>query len=265
MKILFFGDTVGKVGRRALQQIIPEYKKEYEPDLVIVNAENIAHGIGMTRKTLDEIIEAGGEFFTGGNHSLKKPESVELLNDSNLNVIRPANFPEGTAGAGYKVIEVGSRSVLIINLMGRVFMKEEATNPFQKVDEILKKFEGQDFAAIIVDFHGEATSEKVAFGHYVDGRVNLVVGTHTHIPTADARVLQGGTAYVTDLGMVGASDSVIGDIKEPIIEAFLSDGNPKISVAETGDADVGCVYLEIDPSTKRILDFKRVDKKVKVL
>lgn len=264
MKILFFGDTIGKVGRRAMQKVVSEYREEYNPDLVIINAENIAHGIGMTKKTLADLVEAGGDFFTGGNHSLKKPEASELLNDPTTNTIRPANFPEGSPGQGYRLIEVGSRSLLMINLMGQVFMKEEASNPFKKIDEILQEFEGRDLAGIIVDFHAEATSEKVAFGHYVDGRVSAVVGTHTHVPTADTKILPKGTAYVTDLGMVGASDSVIGDIKEPIIAAFLSGEHPKIGVADSGSVDVGCVLIDLDPATGKVTDFKRVDKKVEV-
>ena len=264
MKILFFGDTVGKIGRRALQQSIKDYRTEFEPDLVIVNVENIAHGIGVTRKTLEEVIAAGGDFFTGGNHSMKKPESADLLNDASFNIIRPANFPSGTPGQGYKVIEVGSRKILIINLLGQVFMKEESVNPFQAVDEILSKFKDQKLAGVIIDFHAEATSEKAAFGHYVDGRVSAVLGSHTHVPTADLKILPGGTAFVTDIGMVGSADSVIGDEKGPIIQAFLSGENPKINVVDSGAAEIGCVFLELDSNTGQAVEFKRVDKKVNV-
>lgn len=264
MKILFFGDTVGKIGRKALQQSIKDYKAEFEPDLVIVNVENIAHGIGITRKTLNDVIEAGGEFFTGGNHSLKKPESLEMLNDERLNIIRPANFPQGTPGKGYKIIEVGSRKLLIINMMGQVFMKEEADNPFKKIDEILAEVKQEGLSGIIVDFHAEATSEKAAFGHYVDGRVSAVLGSHTHVPTADLKVLPGGTAFVTDIGMVGSADSVIGDEKGPIIAAFLSGESPKINVAESGEAEIGCIFIELDSNSQKVTTFKRVDKKVQV-
>jgi len=264
MKILFFGDIIGKIGRNGLKQILPELKKEYEPDLVIANAENLAHGLGVSPKILQEMIDSGIDFFTSGNHVLSKPEAEKLLNAPNSVLIRPANYIGDFPGAGYKVIEVGSKSVLIINLMGRVFIKDNFDCPFHKIDEILAKFENSNLAAIIVDFHAEATSEKVAFGWYVDGRVSAVLGTHTHVPTADLRILPQGTAYISDVGMVGATDSVIGDKKEPIIQSFLAGTGPSIEIPEEGEVTVNGVFLEIDAHSKKVINFSRIDRKVKV-
>ncbi|MAF13543.1 MAG: TIGR00282 family metallophosphoesterase [Parcubacteria group bacterium] len=264
MKILFFGDIIGKLGRKAFVKILPELKQEYQPDLVIANVENLAHGAGVTAKTLSEIVEAGADFYTSGNHIFSKPEAESLLNDPASNLIRPANYFADKPGKGFKVIEVGSRSLLVINLIGQVFMKDEVDSPFEKIDEILSEVDHKNLAGIIVDFHAEATSEKNAFGHYVDGRVSAVLGTHTHIPTADQKILSKGTAYVTDIGMVGEYDSVIGDKKEPIIASFLAGEKPKIEVAESGEAIVSAILLEIDPDTKKATGISRVDRKIKV-
>lgn len=264
MKILFFGDIVGKIGRKAIVKILPELKKEFEPDLVIANVENLAHGTGITKKTLCEIGNVGVDFFTSGNHVFKKPEANEILSDSTSNLIRPANYIADLPGQGYKIIEVGSRSILIINLLGRVFIPEELSCPFKKLDEILAEVKVDNLAGIIVDFHAEATSEKVAFGWYADGRVSAVLGTHTHVPTSDPKILPAGTAYITDIGMVGAVDSVIGNTKEPIIKSFLNDTNHVMEIPESGQVDVNAVILAIDSNTKKALELFRVDRKVQV-
>ena len=264
MKILFFGDIIGKIGRQAIKEILPKLKKEYQPDLVVANVENLAHGIGVTKKTLDEMIEAGIDFFTSGNHIFKKPEAEELLKANDSVILRPANYPGDVPGAGFRVIEVGSRSVLVINLMGQVFIKEEFDNPFKKIDEILEKVDQKNLAATIVDFHAEATSEKVAFGWHVDGRVSAVLGTHTHVPTADAKILPQGTAYITDVGMVGAVDSIIGDRKEPLLASFLTGSAPKVEIPEEGEVEVNAVLLEVSPKTRKAKKIKRIDRKVKV-
>ena len=264
MRILFFGDIIGKIGRRAIQKTLPDFKNEYQPDLIIANVENLAHGSGVTQKTLNEMIEAGVDFFTSGNHVFSKPEAEALLAPKDSAVLRPANYPGEMAGQGFKLVEVGSKSVLVVNLIGQVFMKESFDNPFKKFDEIFAQVNQSNLAAVIVDFHAEATSEKVAFGWYVDGRASAVFGTHTHIPTADAKILPQGTAYVTDVGMVGAADSVIGDKKEPIIKSFLTGEPPKIEVPESGEVAMGAMILEVDPKTKKAISFERVDRKVAV-
>jgi metallophosphoesterase (TIGR00282 family) len=264
MRILFFGDIVGRIGRQGLAKILPSMKIELQPDLILANVENAAHGAGISEKILNELRQTGIDFFTSGNHILAKPEAVSLLAAADSRVIRPANFPPATPGQGYKIIEVGSRRLLIINLLGQVFIKEECTNPFFKFDEIMANVDLTDLVGVIVDFHAEATSEKTAFAWYVDGRASAVLGTHTHIPTADLRILPAKTAYVTDVGMVGALDSVIGNTKEPIIEAFIKNEHPQIDIPKAGEVVVGAVFLELDPLTKKITNFYRVDRKIKV-
>ncbi|MFA6215288.1 MAG: TIGR00282 family metallophosphoesterase [Patescibacteria group bacterium] len=264
MKILFFGDIIGKIGRRGLKAVLPELKKEYQPDLVIANAENAAHGIGVTKKILEELISAGVDFFTSGNHVFSKPEANELLSVKDPLLLRPANYPPKVSGVGYRVIEVGSRQVLVVNLLGRVFMKENFDCPFRAIDEILQRHAKKDLAAVIIDFHAEATSEKVAFGWYVAGRASAVLGTHTHVPTADFKILPGGTAYISDVGMVGATDSVIGDKKEPIIKNFLDQLAISLEIPEEGEVEVNGVLVDIDEKTKQARSIIRVDRKVKV-
>jgi len=262
MKLLFFGDIIGKIGRKGLIKVLPDLKQEFDPDLVIANGENIAHGVGATEKTLSELRLAGVDFFTSGNHIFSKPEAETLLTADDPIIIRPANYPPQTMGAEYKILSVGSRSILIVNLMGRVFMKEDYDCPFRKIDEILARVAAEKLNGIIVDFHAEATSEKVAFGWYADGRVTAVLGTHTHVPTADAKILPQGTAYISDVGMVGATDSVIGDKKDSIIESFLSQKNPAIDIPEAGEVEVDGVLVEFDPNTKQATRITRVDRKV---
>lgn len=264
MKILFFGDVIGKIGRQALTKILPELKAEYQPDLIMANAENAAHGIGITQKTLEDLKKAGVDFFTSGNHIFAKAEAEGLLTASDSVIVRPANYPPGVAGAEYKIVEVGSRSIAIINLVGRVFMRENFDCPFRKLDELLEKINTKNLAGIIVDLHAEATSEKKAFGWYANGRVTAVVGTHTHVPTADAAILPQGTAYVTDLGMVGAIDSVIGDKKEPILKSFLTQGAAILEIPEEGEVEVDGVLIEFDPKTQKATSIIRVDRKVMV-
>lgn len=264
MKILFFGDIVGKIARRAIKEILPKLKEEYSPDLVIANAENAAHGIGVTENIIRELQEAGIDFFTSGDHIFDKPDGVNLVSASKPVIIRPANYPNGVRGVGYRVIEVGSRKVLIINLIGRVFMKRDFDCPFRKLDEILQQVKVESLAAIIVDFHAEATSEKGAMGWYADGRVSAVLGTHTHVPTADAKILPQKTAFVSDVGMVGAVDSIIGDKKEPIINSFLHQLPIQLDIPEEGEVFIGAVLIEVDPHTRQAVSFERLDRTIRV-
>ena len=264
LKILFFGDIVGKIGRQALSQILPKMKEELEPDLVIANAENLAHGLGITKKTIQEVKEAGVDFFTSGNHVWNKSEGNEILSEKDPIIIRPANYPEGVSGLGEKVIELGTKKLLVINLLGRVFMDIQVDCPFKKFDEIYKKYESKKLAGILVDFHAEATSEKVALGWYLDGRASAVLGTHTHIATSDNRIFPQGTGFVSDIGMVGARDSVIGDTKESVLKRFLTQLPEPLEIPETGWVTVNSVLVEIDPKTKRATSIKRVDKEVEI-
>lgn len=265
MKILFFGDVVGRIGRQAIKKILPELRAQYNPDVVIANVENIAHGTGITEKTLDELLKAGVDYCTAGDHTWDKSEADEALNKKNSPLIRPANISNSAlAGNGTKIIEVGTKKLLLVNLLGQVFIKTETTSPFTAIDQILNTVDPTTLAGIIVDLHAEATSEKVAFGWYVDGRVSAVLGTHTHIPTADAKILPRGTGYVTDVGMVGALDSVLGMTKEISISRFLGGETAAERIPESGSVSVGAILLDINPQTKETIDIKRLDSIIEV-
>ncbi len=250
MKILFFGDVVGRVGRSGVKQAISKAKAEHQPDIIIANAENLAHGIGITPKIIEEMQSYGVNLFTSGNHVWDKPVGEEVLQAKNPVVLRPANYGNRKSGQGYKVVELGGQKLLVINLQCQVWMKDEVDSPFTTLDEILAQHDLKSLDAIFVDLHGEATSEKVAMGHYADGRVSALVGTHTHVPTADGRILPGGTAYQTDVGMTGARDSVIGVQKENILKRFLGEGGKRFEYAEEGACDINAVLIDVGPDRK---------------
>jgi hypothetical protein len=264
IKILFLGDIFAKIGREAVTKMMPKLKKEYEPDLVIANAENLSHAKGVTEKTIKEMQDAGIDYFTSGNHVWDKNDAYIIMNKKNCPLIRPANYPEGTPGKGEMLVNIGTKSILLINLMGRVFIREDFNDPFSIADKILDKYKNQDIAATIVDFHAEATSEKRAFGFHLDGRVSAVLGTHTHVQTADEQILENGTAYITDVGMVGARDSVIGLDKKIIIKNYLTQINEPGEIPESGMAIINGVYLEINPKTHLATKIERVWKEVAI-
>lgn len=258
MKILFIGDIFSSMGREAVKRVLPDLKREILPDLVIANAENLTHGDGFTSKHIEEMRSAGVDFFTSGNHVWGKADGVSKLDDPKFAVIRPANFPsEKTPGRGYDILEIGGKRILIINLMGRVFMGKHLDCPFRTFDEILEN-EAADY--VFVDFHAEATSEKLAFGYYVDGRASAVVGTHTHVPTGDFQVLSGGTAYITDAGFTGAFDSVIGMKKEVVIEGFLTQLPIRHETEKEGRMVFNSVLIELDEGSKKALNIMHVQK-----
>jgi metallophosphoesterase (TIGR00282 family) len=260
MKIVFIGDIVGRPGREAVKEVLPSIKEEHKPDLILANGENICHGRGISEETINELVETGVNFFTSGNHIYANKKGLAKLDDKKFPVIRPANFPPGNPGRGYQIIETGKmQQVLIINVMGRVFMKQNYDCPFRKIDEILEEHKADNLSAVIVDIHGEATSEKVALGHHVDGRVSAVLGTHTHIPTSDAHILEEGTAYISDVGMVGVNDSVIGVSKEPIIKGFLTQMPFKYEIPD-GPTIFAAVIIEIDDSTKKATNIEQIIK-----
>ncbi len=264
MKILFIGDVMGKPGRKAVAALLPKLKKEYEPDIVIANAENLAHGKGITTQTLKDLSDAGVDFYTSGNHIWAKPEGHAILAEKQTKVLRPANFPAGVPGVGAKMVTVGSREILVINLMGRVFMKEHLDCPFRALDRILEEFKKQKPAAILVDLHAEVTSEKNTFGLYADGRVSAVVGTHTHIPTADERVLPKGTAYITDVGMVGLKNSSIGISYEGVLQTFLYQTPGKFEIPDQGLVFFNAVLLDIDPQDAKAKSITRIQRDIEV-
>ena len=210
MNILCIGDIVGRPGREAVAYALPKIKADHAIDLVIANAENASGGAGLIPKNADEILGLGVDVMTMGDHVWDKPEIVAYLEEHRERIIRPANFPEGTPGVGWTIATAASGTkVAVINLLGRTFMRYNVLCPFLELDRIVAQIKGQA-SVIIVDMHAEATSEKMAMGHFSDGKVSLVFGTHTHIQTADEKVLPLGTAYITDLGMSGPYDSVIG-------------------------------------------------------
>lgn len=215
MRLLFIGDIVGKPGRKAVRLLLPRLRERLQPDVVIANGENMAGGNGITRDTANEMFKAGIAVLTTGNHVWDRSEALELL-AAEPRIVRPANYPPGTPGRGWTQIEVGGEKLAVVSVQGRTFMRT-LDDPFRAMDEILPQLDG---AHVLVDFHAEATAEKLAFGFFLDGRVSAMVGTHTHVPTADARLLPGGTAYITDVGMVGPRDSVIGMDPRAVIERF---------------------------------------------
>ena len=263
MKFLIIGDIVGKIGREALIRALPSLKAEHQPDLIVANAENLAHGRGVTHKTVAELHAAGIDFLTSGNHIFDNPGVHQIWADPNLKdiLIRPANYPEGTAGEGHKVVEVGGNKVLVINLLCRVFMDQPYPSAFEALDRILKTHEGETLAAVLVDLHGEATSERIAFGWYADGRVSTVTGTHTHVPTADERILPKGTAYLTDIGMTGARDSILGMEPAGPLSLFTPGAEAvRFQVPEEGPVDLNAVVVEVDPTTRRATSITRIHK-----
>lgn len=248
MKILFFGDIVGRPGRQAIKKILPQWRKKYQPDLIIANGENLSHGSGITKKTLEEILKAGVDLVTSGDHTWKQKEISMLLEDKKIPLIRPANFPPGLPGQGFRKIQIRTKRILAINLIGRVFMQEQYEDPFRKADQIIKE-ESENADIIIVDWHAEATAEKVCLGWHLDGRVSAVLGTHTHIPTADSRLLTKGTAYISDVGMVGPRDSSLGRDKETAIKKFLTQMPLALDVAE-GPTEINAVLIEAEEKSK---------------
>lgn len=264
LTILFLGDVFGKLGRQCVAKVLPELREEYQPDLVIANAENVAHGKGITEDTLNELLKTGVDFCTGGNHSFAKDEAVSLLGRASIPLIRPANFPSGTPGDGSRMIEVGTRKVLVVNLLGRLFMKGALDDPFSSFDAIDKQWKDRKLSAVIVDFHAEATSEKAAFAWYADGRASAVIGTHTHVPTADEWILQNGTAFISDVGMCGGRDTVLGVAQEHAIANFRSANPGKFDLPESGICRFNSVLIEINPATRRAINIERIDREADI-
>ncbi len=247
MNILFVGDVVGKPGRRILAQMLPALRREFRVDLVIANGENSAGGFGITRDTFDDLLAAGVDVVTGGNHTWQAREVYALL-DSDLRLLRPANYPPGTPGRGFGVFRTSTAHapVAVINLEGRVFM-QPLDSPFVVAREEVERLR-RETPVIVVDMHAEATSEKAALGWYLDGRVSAVVGTHTHVQTADEKILPGGTAFITDVGMTGPRDSIIGMGREEVLQRFLTLLPNRFDVA-AGVAQLNAVAIEVDETT----------------
>jgi len=252
MLILAIGDIIGKPGRQAVSRLLPDLRQEYGLDMVIANGENAAGGIGLTPETARELFDAGVDVLTSGNHIWAQKEIFPYL-DGQMPILRPLNYPPGVPGRGY--ITVGETAV--VNIMGRTFIGN-LDCPFQAMDRLLPEIKQR---VIIVDFHAEATSEKVAMGRYLDGRVSAVLGTHTHVGTIDSQILSGGTAYVTDIGMTGPTDSIIGDDAEAVLQRFLTGIHHRLSVGK-GKAALNAVMVAIDKSTGRAESIERICREV---
>ena len=231
MKLLFVGDVVGGIGRRTLAGLLPTLRDRHQPDFVVVNGENAAGGVGISKRTAEELLELDVDALTLGNHAYRHRDVYELL-DRDERIVRPANYPKGSPGRGWTVVERDGLRLGVTNLAGMLFMAA-ARSPFAEADAVLAELRGQA-DHVLVDLHAEATSEKVALGWHLDGRVTACLGTHTHVPTADARVLPGGTAYVTDVGMTGPRGGVIGVDRERALERFQTMTNVPF---ETSDDD----------------------------
>ncbi len=252
MKILAIGDIIGKPGRKAVKEILLGLCYEYHIDLVVGNGENAAGGLGLSLSTARELFDFGIDVITTGNHIWAQKEIIPYL-DNELALLRPLNYPPTNPGRGYLL----KNNVLIVNIIGRVFIGNFDC-PFRAMDQLLAEF-GHKSIPIIVDFHAEATSEKVAMGKYLDGRVSAVLGTHTHVGTIDARILPGGTAYVTDIGMVGPIDSVIGDDPNSVINRFLTQIPSRLSVGK-GKVNFDAILVEVDENTGKAVDIKRIQR-----
>jgi metallophosphoesterase (TIGR00282 family) len=240
VRILFIGDIVGRPGRVGLASAMPRMRERHAPDLVIANGENVAGGLGITEKTANELFEMGVDVITTGNHVYRHRDAYEFLDRADR-VIRPANYMAGNPGQGSTIVSVADRRVGIMNLSGSVQLKA-ARSPFPEAEAMVHRLSG-DADAVIVDFHAEVTSEKVAMGWHLDGRVAAVLGTHTHVPTADARVLPGGTAFITDVGMTGSRAGVIGVRREQALESFRTQMPVKF---DTADEDVWVNGVVVD-------------------
>lgn len=260
MKFLVFGDVVGRPGRKALTQALPQLKAEYQPDSVIINIENIAHGAGISPKTVEEALCWNADAYTTGDHAWDNKKGVPLLENSRLPLIRPANYPGNVPGRGYHVYSCGAYQVAVLNLQGQVFFSNHPENPFAALDRLLKIPDIANTHIRLVDFHAEATSEKRAAGWYADGRVAAVWGTHTHVPTADRQILPGGTAYISDIGMNGLHHSIIGVDTAGSLKRFLTQVPHKLTLEDEGPLEVNAVLINIDPSTGQARDIAQIRK-----
>lgn len=255
MKILFFGDIFGRPGRSAVKKYIEANKEKLGIDLIIANGDNVASGRGPTIKTYEEMIDAGVDVLTCGDHIWDQSEIIEVLENKNSKLIRPANYPDVNSGRGQIELKVGSTDVLIADLLGRVFTTEGLDSPFVCADRIVNESKSK---VKIVDFHAEATSEKIAMGHYLSGKVSAVLGTHTHVQTADEKIID-GTAYISDIGFCGPADSIIGVEKSLSIKRFISGVPIKFEVAE-GPAQINAVIVSINEKSGQAESIERISQ-----
>lgn len=255
MRLLAIGDVVGRPGRLAIQEFLPQLRQEYNIDFVIANGENAAGGFGLTLKTARELFDYGVNVITSGNHIWHQREIIPYL-ETDAPVLRPLNYPPGVPGRGYLVHD----KIMVVNLIGRTFMNDYDC-PFRTMDTLLNSVNPLP-PVIVIDFHAEATSEKAALGHYLDGRVSAVLGTHTHVGTIDSHILRKGTAYVSDIGMTGPADSVIGDSIDTVIPRFLTMMPSRLSVAD-GRPVLTAIMVDIDEATGKATAIERINREMK--
>ncbi len=254
MKILAVGDIVGNAGVKELQKRLPIIKEKYHIDFVIVNGENSAEGMGITEKNFQDILKAGTDIVTMGNHTWGKKDIFKFIDHSQI--IRPANYPDNVVGKGYQITEKNGKKIAVINLIGRVDIPVLSENPFLKAKEIVERLQNQ-VDIIIIDFHAEATAEKIAMGYYLDGKITAIFGTHTHVQTADEIILPNGTAYITDIGMTGPKNSVIGMDINASIKRFETTLPERYRIAE-GENMLNAVIIDIDDNTNKAININRI-------
>lgn len=257
IKLLFIGDIVGRPGRSACKKLIPELVKEHGIDFVIANGENLAAGSGITYEKYKEMVEAGIDYFTSGNHIWKNKDIIEHLDDETTKILRPINYSPDAPGRGAAIVEKNGKTICLVNAQGRVFMPDDIDDPFISTERYVN--EKCKELPVIVDLHAEATSEKIALGWYLDGKVAALIGTHTHVQTADETILPKGTGYITDVGMTGPINSVLGVEKEIIIDKFLTQLPASHKVA-SGDVNFCALLIEIDPERKITTSISRINK-----
>lgn len=258
MKILAIGDIIGKPGRDAVKAILPGLKRDMSVNLVVANGENLAGGIGLTPSTAEELLLAGTDVITSGNHIWAQKEIYPFL-DGRMPILRPLNYPPGVPGRGYLTLG----SVAVVNLIGRTFFAAHYDDPFRGMDSLLSELP-PEIKIVIIDFHAEATSEKMALGRYLDGRVSAVLGTHTHVGTIDAQVLPGGTAYVTDIGMTGPLNSIIGDDNQAVLQRFMTQIPQRLNVAAEKRVVFNAILVEVDEMNGHAVSIERLQRVVDV-
>ena len=258
MKILAIGDIIGKPGRDATKAVLPDLKKELGVSLVVANGENLAGGVGLTPSTADELLTCGVDVITSGNHIWAQKEIFPCL-DGRMPILRPYNYPPGVPGKGYLTLG----NVAVVNLIGRTFFVASYDDPFRGMDKILAELP-PEIKIVMVDFHAEATSEKMALGRYLDGRVSAVLGTHTHVGTIDAQVLPGGTAFVTDIGMTGPLNSIIGDDNQIVLQRFLTQIPQRLTVAAEHRVIFNAILVDVDESSGHAISIERLQRTIDV-
>src|SRR5665213_287167 len=263
MKLLYIGDIMGDLGVQVVKKVLPEIKKKYKPDVIVAQAENVTGGKGISYSDYIRLKDQGIDFFTGGNWTLHQPDILETLNDSSEPIIRPANYPKGTAGKEYKYLSTKNGKILFVSLLGQIVGRDSTnpmSNPLKIIDQILESEKATKKLATIVNFHGDYSSEKVVIGHYLDGRVSAVLGDHWHVPTADARVLPAGTAHISDVGMCGALNSSLG-VKLPVIVGRWKDNFRSKNELETGGpTQFNAVIIDIDEDTGLAKEITQINK-----